>query len=228
MNNTSNLLFNKSNEESSKFVNNLGNNTIQNSIYIKDNEIINSSKNNNSNLDSNKNSNYNKKNLLIGTIEKYMWEDVALFFKSYMRAGFNNCDCVMFIRKMNSRTINKIKSCGVIVYNTPKKYKKMKIVNYRWKLYSEFLKDKKDKYNLVLTADLRDVFFQKDIFKYYENYKPFLGVALEDGYLSQLHNRNWIINSYGDNIYKTLENERIICCGTIWGEAENFINFLIL
>ena len=62
---------------------------------------------------------------------------------------------------MNSRTINNIKSCGVIVYKTPEKYKNMKIINYRWKIYEEFLKNNKDKYNLVFTADIRDVFFQK-------------------------------------------------------------------
>ena len=225
MNNNSNSSYNKSNEKSLDSINNLENNQMQNSISFKSNEIINSSKYKNNNLDINKKSNYNKKNLLIGAIEKYMWEDVALFFKSYMRAGFNNCDCVMFIRNMNSRTINKIKSCGVIVYNTPEEYKNMKIINYRWKIYEEFLKDKKDKYNLIFTADLRDVFFQKDIFKYYENYKPFLGVALEDGYLSNYYNKNWIINAYGEDIYKTLQNERIICVGTIWGSIDQFYQF---
>ena len=142
-----------------------------------------------------------------------------------MRAGFNNCDCIMFIRNMNSRTINNIKSCGVIVYKTPEKYKNMKIINYRWKIYEEFLKNNKDKYNLVFTADIRDVFFQRDIFKYYENYKSFLGVALEDGYLSNYFNKNWILNAYGEDIYKILQNERIICVGTIWGTVDKFYQF---
>ena len=64
-----------------------------------------------------------KKNLLIGSITNYLWEDVAPFFKSFERAGFENCDCVMFVANMSNKTIEKIKSCGVIVQKIPDKFK---------------------------------------------------------------------------------------------------------
>lgn len=35
-------------------------------------------------------------------------------------------------------------------------------------------------------------------------------------------NKNWIINAYGEDLYKTIENERIICIGTIWGTVDKF------
>ena len=37
------------------------------------------------------------------------------------------------------------------------------LVKYRWKIISDFLKENKDKYNLVFATDVRDVVFQKDI-----------------------------------------------------------------
>ena len=83
-------------------------------------------------------------------------------------------------------------------------------------MYSDFLKDKKNKYNLILHTDIRDTFFQKDIFKYYENYnQPFLGVAIEDGNLNENKNKKWIINYVGEEIYKKIKNERIIYVGQV-------------
>lgn len=209
---------------------------IKNSIQIKQppslnpvtlNDINFSSFNslNNFNSDSNKNSNFKNKNLLIGAIEKYDWGTIELFFKSYKKAGFHNCDCVMFVRYMSEETKNKMKSCGVIIYETPEQYSNKKIINYRWKLYEDFLNIYKDKYKLVFTADLRDVFFQKDVFKYFENYKSFLGVSIEDGNLSEYCNKDWLLKAYGEDIFKTLQNERIICVGTVWGTIDKFYEF---
>ena len=61
----------------------------------------------------------------------------------------------------------------------------------------------KDKYNLVFDAYV-DVFFQKDIFKFYENNKPFLGVSIEDIYLSEACIKIVLLNNYGEKIFKTL------------------------
>lgn len=177
---------------------------------------------NNSN---NKNSSYLKKNLLIGAIKNYVWENISLFFKSFKHSNFENCDCIIFVDNISQKTINKIISYGAIVYPVPKKFKKKKLINYRWKIYEDFLNNNKDKYNVVFTADLRDVFFQKDVFKFYNLNKSFLGIALEDGVLSQKTNRRWIIKAYGQNVYKTIKHERIFCVGTVWGTIKKFSEF---
>lgn len=163
-----------------------------------------------------------KKNLIIGTITNYNWKKVSLFFKSYEKAGFGNCDCVMFVGKMSQDTIDKIKSCGVIVYEIPNEFKNMDIIKCRWKIYENFLNDNKGKYNLVLSADSRDVIFQSDIFKLYQNGKSFLGVPLEDLSLSEEMNKKWLISAYGEKLYKTIENERIICLSIVWGTTDKF------
>ena len=173
----------------------------------------------------NKNLKIKKKNLLIGAVKNYNWKKIEPFFKSLKKADFKNCDCIIFVDNMTQFTINKIISYGVIVHKVPNMYKKLKIINYRWKIYVDFLINNTDKYKLVFSTDLRDVFFQKDIFKFYENKKSFLGVAIEDGKLSERVNKNWIIKAYGEDLYKTIENEKIICIGSVWGTVDKFSEF---
>ena len=114
---------------------------------------------------------------------------------------------------------------GIIVYSIPDKYKNLSIINFRWKIYEDYINENRDKFNLIFTADVRDVFFQKDVFKFYENKKSFLGVAIEDYFLTESMNKKWLIDAYGENLYKTIKNERIICVGTIWGTPDKFSQF---
>lgn len=184
---------------------------------------------------SNKNQNINdrriynfkdKKKLLIGSVENYNWEIMEPFFESLKSVEFENCDCIIFVNNILPETIEKIKSFGVIVFPIPKKYLNTTIINYRWKLYHDFLNDSWGKYNLVFTADIRDTIFQKDIFKYYENQQSFLGVGIEDKTLfNSSFNRKWLINAYGEELIKSIKNERIICVGTIWGTPDKFSEF---
>lgn len=170
------------------------------------------------------NSNY-KKNLIIGVVSNYKWEKVAPFIKSYAMSDFKNCDCVLFTYNMSKRTLNKIKSFGVIVFNIPEKYKNKKIINYRWKIYEDFLISNLDKYSLVLSVDVRDIFFQKDPFQYYNDSKSFLGIALEDKTLSHGRNKKWLLDAYGKDIHREIKHQRIICVGTVWGTIDKFIEF---
>ena len=176
-------------------------------------------------LEENNHSNFIKKNLIIGAISNYIWKDIAIYFKSFNMVGFENCECVMFVRNMPKKTINKIKSFKVIVYKIPNKFKNINIINCRWKIYKDFLKNNQDKYNMVFTSDIRDAFFQKDIFKYYKSEKSFLGVAIEDSTLSEATNKKWLIDAYGEELHKTIKNENIICVGTIWGTFNKFYEF---
>lgn len=78
------------------------------------------------------------KNLLIGAITNYLWDDVAPFFDSFMQAGFEDCDCVMFTGNMSEQTLEKIRACGVTVLPIPEEYLKGAVVLYRFKLYYVF------------------------------------------------------------------------------------------
>ena len=169
-----------------------------------------------------------KKNLILGIIEKYSLNDILPFFKSFIMADFYNCDVVMFVRHVSEQIINYLDSIGVFVFKIPEMYNNTKIINVRWKMYVDFLIDKKNEYNLVLHSDVGDTFFQNDVFKYYEDYDPFLGVAIEDETLKEKYNKKWIIDYAGEEKYKKIQNERVICVGQIWGTVDKFLEFSII
>ena len=155
----------------------------ENNIPIKlPNEINHQDYTLNNNITRNLNSdNSDKKNVIISIIKGYSWSLIKPFFISLLEAKINNYDLVVFVDNLSEETLNKIKLCGAIIKDIPQKNLGfLDLTKYRWKIILDFLKENKDKYNLVFTTDVRDVIFQKDIFQYYENSKPFIGFTLED------------------------------------------------
>ena len=180
------------------------------------------------------NNTVNKKNLILGIIEKYSLKKVLPFFKSLIQSNFQNCDIAIFVRNVSKKLINYLNKIGVFVFEISNKYKNINIINLRWKMYISFLEINKNLYNLVFHCDIRDTFFQKDVFDYflnhkpYINYKSFLGVAIEDDTLNEIRNKKWIIDYVGEQKHKVIQNERIICVGSMWGTLNKFLEFCIL
>lgn len=166
-----------------------------------------------------------KKNLILCSVLNYKWEVVQPFFKSFESVGFENCDCIVFVSRISNSTLNKIKSCGAIVINIPKEYENMNVNKMRWKMYFDYVINNIDKYNLVLATDSRDAFFQRDLFQFYDSKKSFLGVALEEDYLSERVLKIWITYAFGKEVFKKIKNKRMICAGTILGTVDKFIQF---
>ena len=133
-----------------------------------------------------------KRNLILGAIQNYNWDTIKCFFNSLDNANIKKCDIVMFVYNLNESVINEMKSYGIIIQEIPEEFWNMRINNYRYKLYADFLSDKLNKYNMILSADVRDLIFQKDIFKYYDNHTNFLVIALEDGILTDPVNQRWM------------------------------------
>lgn len=194
--------------------------------FIKSN-IENQNNNNNINIHNSLNStNYiYKKNVIIGLIQGYSLNVVLPFFESLIHADIKNCDFVIFVKDVSPFFINYLKSFRAIIYKIPEEYHNLDLMNLRWKLYKDFLKEKENEYNLVFITDIRDTLFQKDIFQYYKNNDSFIGVALEDGTLNETKNRNWIINYAGIEKHKIIQNEKIICFGTFWGTLRKVLEF---
>ena len=167
-----------------------------------------------------------KKNLILGIVTNYKWKVIQPFFKSFEAVGFENCDCVVFVSNIAENTTKKIESCGVIVKYIPKEYEKMIANQIRFKLYSDYLKENLDKYNLVLHVDIRDSIFQKDFFQFFDSKKPFLGITVEDGFMTEYYNKKWFLYSFGEEVYKRVEKKRILCSGTIWGTADKFLQLV--
>ena len=192
-------------------------NEINHQEYFLDNNIL-------RNLNSDDS---DKKNVIISIIKGYSWSLIKPFFISLLEAKIHNYDLIMFVDNLSEETLNKIKLCGAIIKDLPKKNLGYQdLVKYRWKIISDFLKESKDKYNLVFVTDVRDVIFQKDIFQYYENSKPFIAFTLEDITLRNPVNKNWVKQLCTDNHqYEKIADERVICGGTIIASVDKFIEF---
>ena len=176
------------------------------------------------NLDSD---NSNQKNLIIGLIKGYTWQIIKPFFISLISAKIQNYELVVFVDKLSEETLDKIKLCGAIIKDIPEKNLGFQdLIKYRWKLFSDFLKENKDKYNLVFATDVKDVIFQKDIFKYYNSTKPFISFNLEDTTLRNPLNKNWVRNFCKTNEeYFKIADEKVISEGTIISTIDKFIEF---
>ena len=101
-------------------------------------------------------------------------------------------------------------------------------------MYISFLEINKNLYNLVFHFDIRDTFFQKDVLDYflnhkpYINYKSFLGVTIEDDTLNEKIDKKWIIDYLDEQKHKVIQNERIICVGTMREILNKFLEFCIV
>ena len=169
-----------------------------------------------------------RKNLLIGAVTNYVWDDIAPFFNSYMQAGFENCECVMFTGNMSKHAISKMRSYGVNVQPIPEEIMMSdRIAHYRFKLYYDFISERRSDYDMVLAADVRDIIFQRDLFKLCDPSKPFLGAALEDNLIgNEPSNSSWVLNGYGEEMLNSVKDKPIICMGTIWGTCNEFLRFI--
>ena len=169
-----------------------------------------------------------QKNAILGIIQGYTLNRILPFFKSIIQSNITNCDIIMFTRNISLIAITYLKSINVIIYEIPKKYKNISVINVRWKMYADYLKENKNKYKLIFHADVRDTIFQKNIFDFYQNNESFLGVAIEDGTLDEKLNKHWLINFVGIEKHKKIKKERIICVGSIWGTIDKFLEFSII
>ena len=94
----------------------------------------------------------------------------------------------------------------------------------RWELYANFLKENKDKYNMVLHTDVRDTIFQKDVFQFYNSKNPFFGVSEEDITLDEKINKNWILTLCNESEYNNyFANRKVLCVGLVIGAPDKFI-----
>ena len=168
-----------------------------------------------------------KKNAILGLIWGYSIFSVFPFFESLISVNFKDCDVIIFVKNVSRTVLNYLKIIGVFVYEISEKYHKISITHLRWKLYLDFLKEKKNVYNLIFIADIRDTIFQNNIFQHFENNNSsFLGVALEDGTLTHYLNKKWIIDFIGEEKYTIIKNKKIICFGTLWGTLDIILEFL--
>ena len=168
-----------------------------------------------------------KKNLILGSIEKLNWKDIKPFLKSLKQVKFNYCDVVMFVKDISNDVQQKLKLYEIIQKEVPDEYKSMSISDARFVLYEQFLKDKYKEYDMIIAVDVKDLIFQKDIFQYYKKYKSFLSFAVEEGDLTEENTKRWITRVYGNEVYESIKNQKIMSCGSIIGSSDKFYELVV-
>jgi hypothetical protein len=116
------------------------------------------------------------------------------------------------------------------IYNC--KFKEVKAHKYdiqlkRYKYFLKILEENKNIYNQVLFCDCRDIYFQSDPFDY--KYNGSINFFLEDILFSQCSiNSQWLIKTFGKNIYEEFKNNIVCCGGTILAALDDMIKWLRL
>jgi len=161
------------------------------------------------------------KNLILSAAVGYNFPQIEFFLKSLRK--FYNDEISLIISQDNLELEKKLKeyNCKII----KSKINKKKIQFERYKIYLEFLKDKK--YKNILLCDSRDIYFQDNPFNF--NFSKSINFFLEDYLIKNCpFNSNWILKTYGKKKYEQVSNKTILCSGTVLGNYENIKEYLFL
>ena len=110
-----------------------------------------------------------KKDLVMTFVVNYSYGKLEPLIRTLRKSGFDG-DVVFFYDNLSSRTLELLKKWNVEMIEVPSEKLKSDgaiIVNYRFPLYYDYLKDKLDTYRLVFLIDSRRFQFL------YKNYKLF-------------------------------------------------------
>ena len=157
-------------------------------------------------------------------------------FERFVGSLFDVCintDLVLFISSNDITHCKKLQKkysslIFIVVDN-----KNIHIVNFRFKLYYDYLLDKLHNshlYDYIFICDSRDVLFQKNIFTHpilnnnhdlYIFKEESLDITIDKCKFNTLY-----INKSGLNIHESVKNKSILCVGTILGNNKGILSYL--
>lgn len=167
------------------------------------------------------------KNLIMGVAKGYGWDILEPFVTSAVK-NCPNAEIVLFVDDISEFTRERLQCCEkVICVDIPAYYKNVLIIHSRWKICADFLEQFGANYAQVLISDTRDVIFQGDIFKSFENYPNYFGYATEKLSIGEdkICNYVWIESCFGKATADKLSDKKIICCGTVIGTVNKMKTF---
>jgi len=155
---------------------------------------------------------------LVLSLCNYTWNNSKIFVKSLRDTGYNG-DIVFVEGTQDAFTLSKYKEYKVSILPCGKGMKDIVLVILSFLIHNE------DIYNNVLLSDSRDVVFQYNPFDYMKDYK--LHLTCEDLKIKEQRlNVGWMKQDYGSDVLAQLENETIICAGTVYGGITSIIDWI--
>lgn len=167
-------------------------------------------------------------NLVMTLCMNYCYEIFERFVGSLLDNV--NTDLIIFISKSDIVHCEKLKEKYENLNYKVVDNKNEHVVNYRFKMYYDYLKECDIKYEYIFLCDSRDVLFQKDIFthKLLENNSDLYIFEEESGVLTVdlcRFNSMYVTRS-GLDIHDIIYDKKILCVGTILGKMNGIIRYL--
>tara|TARA_B110001452_G_C15160603_1_gene403711 strand:- start:60 stop:872 length:813 start_codon:yes stop_codon:yes gene_type:complete len=160
-------------------------------------------------------------NLIISAAIGLEPKQIEFFLKSLRR--YYSEDIFFLVGKQDSavKEFLKLYKCNFLEVKIHK-------FDIQLKRYFFFLKIlEKKKYKNILFCDSRDIYFQSNPFN--QEYKGSINFFLEDKRIKDCpFNTNWLINTYGQEVFQSMSDKIISCGGTILGTHDSIKKFLIL
>ena len=145
--------------------------------------------------------------------------DIALFLASLRK--FYEGEVLFFVGKKDHLLKQKIKYYDSSYLEVDAH--KHEIIIKRYKILINYLNNKRNLDNIFF-CDSRDIYFQSDPFKY--SYKaPLNFFSEEESIESCAINSQWMNKTLGSKTFQELRKRHIICCGTVMGKKENFLQY---
>ncbi len=182
------------------------------------------------------------KNLILGIIDKYTFDQISNFVKSLQLVNFEGHVCLFAGPNIGVGTLSKIKKFDIEVISYAKEFPYVSdphidnfkriphpihIYNFRHFLYYDYLLKNKQKFAYTLITDVQDVVFQKDPFDFH--LEEFIYVAIENTLLplgSCSWNSKWIRSGYDEDIFDYLKEKEMICAGTTLAPTRLMLHYL--
>lgn len=160
------------------------------------------------------------KNLIIGAFTGYNFNQLKPWVLSIDSCGFKG-DKVMVVGECSDQTRKELVKHGFILYDMIKMQAPIHVARFL-SIY-DFLKENKNKYGIVVTTDVKDVYFQKDPCKWIFDTigdKKLVAGSESIRYKDEPWGNDNLMQAYGPWVHNLFKNEKIYNVGTFGGESE--------
>lgn len=178
------------------------------------------------------------KSLVIANSTGYGWEHIKYWVKSLQETGYSG-DIVITGSDMNGDLVQKLSREGILLNlfgartedgGVETKGKGVPHVERFFYIWS-FLQENKNKYDYVVTTDIRDVIFQHNPINYIESpLNMYSLIAATEGlkYIDEPWGNKNLYQAFGPHFYNKLKNNIIKNVGVIAGTQEEVEGLLVL
>ncbi len=170
-----------------------------------------------------------KKNLVLGFAKGYNWYILEPFIRSFVK-NIHSADLILFIDDYSEFTYAQLEKVGEEIQGgtlklepVPDTLKERFPANSRWKVFADYIENHGSEYGQICISDTRDVVFQSDIFKFFEEQKNYIGYAEDFGDIGGkvccgIH--DWIQMAFGEDEARKLDDKVSVCPGVVIGTSK--------